>query len=120
MEQNDTLLRDKTQSFAIRVINAYKYLNTEKKEFALSEKLLVSGATIGAKVAAAQAAGSGSMFHTLMTDALTESAMTKYWIELLFNTGYIDKKISDSMSKDVDDIVGMISPIIRAFKLAGA
>lgn len=119
MEQNDSLLKDKAQSFAIRVINAYKYLNTEKKEFALSEKLLISGANIGAKIAAAQSVGAGALFYSLMTDALTEAAMTKYWIELLFSTGYIEKKVNESMGKDVDELVSMIHPIVKAFRLAG-
>ena len=36
MEQNPTY--EKTLSFAIRIVNVYKYLTGEKKEFIISKK----------------------------------------------------------------------------------
>ncbi len=39
---------NKTYQFAIRIVNAYKYLTEEKKEFVLSKQLLKSGTSIGA------------------------------------------------------------------------
>ena len=44
----DNLILDKSKAFAIRIINFYKHLNEEKREYILSKQLLRSGTSIGA------------------------------------------------------------------------
>ena len=44
---------EKSEDFAVRIINLYKYLTTEKREFVLSKQLLRSGTSIGANIAEA-------------------------------------------------------------------
>ena len=44
------IIQEKSFAFAIRIINLYKYLIAEKKEFVLSKQLLRSGTSIGANV----------------------------------------------------------------------
>lgn len=48
MEQN--VIVEKTKSFALRIINPYKYLVDDKKEHVLSKQILKSGTSIGANV----------------------------------------------------------------------
>ena len=36
----DNLILDKSKAFAIRIINLYKHLNEEKREYILSKQLL--------------------------------------------------------------------------------
>ena len=48
--KNDNIVQQKSFAFAIRIVNAYKYLSSEKKEFVLSKQLLRSGTSIGANV----------------------------------------------------------------------
>ena len=43
----------KAYDFAIRIVNAYKHLTEEKREFVLSKQLLKSGTSIGANIAEA-------------------------------------------------------------------
>ena len=50
---NNSLVYEKAYKFAIRVVNAYKYLQEDKKEFILSKQLLKSGTSIGANIAEA-------------------------------------------------------------------
>ena len=45
---NNSLVYDKAYKFAIRVVNAYKFLTESKKEYILSKQLLRSGTSIGA------------------------------------------------------------------------
>jgi four helix bundle protein len=54
----ENVLREKSYSFALRIVKAYKHLSTEKKEFVLSKQLLRSGTSIGANVAEANQAQS--------------------------------------------------------------
>lgn len=48
--KTNNIIQDKSFAFAIRIVNLYKYLVTEKKEFVLSKQLLRSGTSIGANV----------------------------------------------------------------------
>ncbi|GEJ44477.1 hypothetical protein CRS_10850 [Chryseobacterium sp. ON_d1] len=58
MSERRNVLKDKSFSFAIRIINLYKYLSTAKNEFILSKQLLRSGTAVGALVREAQNAES--------------------------------------------------------------
>ena len=44
--KTDNIVADKSKAFAVRIINLYKYLCDEKKEFVLSKQLLRSGTSI--------------------------------------------------------------------------
>ncbi|HEY0461621.1 MAG TPA: four helix bundle protein [Pyrinomonadaceae bacterium] len=44
----DNVLLDKSFAFAIRVVNAYKFLIEEKHEFVISKQFLRNGTSIGA------------------------------------------------------------------------
>lgn len=44
------IVKDKSFSFAIRIVKLYKCLCEEKKEFVLSKQILRSGTSIGAMV----------------------------------------------------------------------
>ncbi len=45
---------DKSFAFAVKIVNACKKLNSEKKEFVLSKQLLRSGTAIGALIRESQ------------------------------------------------------------------
>ena len=51
MDENN-VIKEKSKSFAIRIINLYKYLtiNASQKEYVLSKQVLRSGTSIGANV----------------------------------------------------------------------
>lgn len=50
MNEKKNIMKDKSFSFAIRIMNLYKHLYTVKKEFVLSKQLLRSGTSVGALV----------------------------------------------------------------------
>ena len=55
MEKKNVVL-DKSFDFAVRVVNLYKFLSGEKKEYVMSKQVLRSGTAIGALVREAQQA----------------------------------------------------------------
>ncbi len=81
----------KSKAFAIRIIKLYKYLNN-KKEFVLSKQLIKSGTSIGANVKEAIRGQSKPDFYAKMNIALKEASETEYWLELLYESDFIDKK----------------------------
>jgi len=46
----ENVIQQKSFEFAIRIVNTYKFLQIEKKEFVLSKQLLRSGTSIGANI----------------------------------------------------------------------
>ena len=43
-------LKEKSFNFAIRIVNLYRFLITEKKEYVMSKQLLKTGTAVGALV----------------------------------------------------------------------
>ena len=101
--------KNKSICFAIRVVNLYKYLREEKREFVMSKQLLRSGTSIGANLAEAECAISRKDFLSKVYIALKECAETLYWLELLCETDYLTSEQYWSMWKDCDEIRKMLS-----------
>ena len=106
----------KSKKFALRMINMYNYLCSEKKEFIMSKQLLKSGTSIGANIAEAECSISRKEFLSKMYIAFKECAETQYWLEILFESGYIDKKAFDSVMDDCREIKQMLSSITKTTK----
>lgn len=104
---------DKAYQFAIRVVNAYKHLCQEKKEFVLSKQLLRSGTSIGANIAEANGAISVAEFRAKMSIAYKECLETKYWLSLLKDTGYISQRAFESIHEDAEEISKMLWHIVK-------
>ena len=110
---NNSLVYEKSYKFAMRVVNAYKYLQEDKKEFILSKQLLKSGTSIGANVAEANGAISTADFSAKMSIAYKECLETKYWLSLLKDTGYLEQKAFESIYQDADEIGKILFSILK-------
>ena len=60
----ETLLKEKSFQFAIRIVNLYKYLKKEHNEYTLSQQLIRSATSIGAIIREAEHAESKKDFYT--------------------------------------------------------
>ena len=58
----DSLIEERSYAFALRVVNAYKYLTTVKGEHVMSKQLLRSGTSVGAMMHEAKFAQSRADF----------------------------------------------------------
>ena len=108
---------EKSEDFAVRVINLCKYLRHTKKEYVLSTQLLRSGTSIGANVAEAQRAQSRSDFLAKMSIALKEANETFYWLRLLYRTQYLTGREFESVSQDADELLRMITAICKTISV---
>lgn len=113
----DNVILEKSKLFAIRIINLYKFLSTEKKEFVLSKQVLRSGTSIGANVRESVNAQSDKDFISKMNIALKEANETEYWLELLIETEYIDAASGQSICDDCIEIEKILSSIVKTSKL---
>jgi four helix bundle protein len=79
----ESILREKSHSFALRIVKLYKFLIQEQKEFVLSKQVLRSGTSIGANIEEARHAQSKPDFVHKLSIAQKEGAETRYWLILL-------------------------------------
>mgnify|MGYP003442166482 FL=1 len=112
----DNVIVDKSKFFAIRIVNAYKYLTQEKCEFVMSKQLLRSGTSIGANVKEAIRGQSKPDFYSKLNIALKEASETEYWLEILYETEYIDKKLFDSINSDCQELIKLLVSITKTQK----
>lgn len=108
----------KSYAFAIRIINLYKLLTQEKKEFILSKQLLRSGTAIGALIKEAEHAQSKLDFLSKMNIALKEANETEYWLMLLKDTNYISEKEFISIANDASEILKVLISIVKTTKIS--
>jgi len=116
MDKSENIVKVKSFAFAIRIVKLYQHLRDKKKEFVISKQCLRSGASIGAMIREAEYAQSKPDFVNKLSIAIKESNETLYWLELLFQTDYIDKKQFDSLKADAEEILKLLTSIINTSK----
>ncbi len=111
----DSLIKDKTKDFALRIIKLYKYLTltADVKEYVLSKQVLRSGTSIGANVKEALRGQSRPDFRSKMSIALKEASETEYWLELLHESDYIDEKAYTSIINENIEIIKILTRIVK-------
>ena len=108
------VLYEKSYAFAVRVVKAYQFLSTEKREYVLSKQLLRCGTSIGANVTEANGAISDADFSAKMSIAYKECLETKYWLHLLHDTDFITPRMFKSMFDDADELGKMLFTTLRS------
>lgn len=112
----ENLIEQKSFQFAIKIINIYKYLCENAKEYTLSKQLLRSGTSSGANVKEDLRGQSKKDFLSKMNIALKEANETEYWIELLMETNYLDKNIHSLLLNDCKEICKILNSIVKSTK----
>jgi four helix bundle protein len=113
---SESIIKDKSFLFAKRVIKLYQYLTDKKKEFVLSKQILRSSTAVGALVREAQNAESKADFIHKLAIAQKECDKTIYWLELLTETGYLEKKEFESIGNEAAALLKMIRSAILTTK----
>ena len=113
----NSVVYQKAYAFAIRIVNAFKYLQREKYEFVLSKQLLRSGTSIGANIAEANGAISNADFSAKMSISYKESLETKYWLDLLRDTDYFDAKTHQSIWENADELSKILFSILKTSRI---
>jgi len=114
--KTNNILQDKSYLFAIRIVKLNQYLTGVKKEYVLSKQILRSGTSIGALVSESKFAQSTPDFINKLSISLKEANETYYWINLLKDTDYIDLKMFESLEKDINELLKLLTSIINTMK----
>ena len=109
----NNILADKAVSFAIRIVNCYKFLQNEKGEYIMSKQMMRSGTSIGANVYEGMQAQSKADFIGKLSISLKEASETSYWLTILHKTDFINSVMYESLKTDVDEIIRIIISSIK-------
>ena len=106
----------KSIDFAIKIIQLYKILVEEKREYVLSKQLLRSGTAIGALIREAEHAESKADFLHKMNIALKEANETSYWLFLLYKGDYISEPAFNEFNVDCLEVIRLLASIVKTTK----
>ncbi len=87
----DSVLRHKSKEFAKQIVFLCRDTKARAKESVMTNQLLRSATSIGANIHEAQYAQGKKDFISKLEIAQKECFETEYWLELLFETGYVEE-----------------------------
>jgi four helix bundle protein len=112
----ESILKEKSFLFAIKIVKMYKSLIYAQKEFVLSKQLLRSGTSVGAMIRESKNSESKADFQHKLAIAQKECDESLYWLDLLFKSGYITESEFNSTSSDAFELLKMIRSSIITSK----
>jgi hypothetical protein len=95
MPQKENIIKTKTEAYSTRIIKLYQYLQEKKHELVISKQILRSGTSIGANTAESRNAQSTPDFN---------------------GGEYLTRKQFDSMFDDNEEIIKLLTSIIKTMK----
>ena len=109
----DSIAKQKSTAFAIRIVRLYQYLRKEHQEYVMSKQILRSGTSIGANITEAIYGSSRKDFAAKLQIAEKEAAETLYWLELLNNCAYIPDQLYNSLRNDCTELLAILCASIQ-------
>jgi four helix bundle protein len=105
---------EKAIKFALRIVKLYRYLTDEKKEFVLSEQVLLSGTFIAKHVKAATVASSRQGFNSEMFKAMQMASDTELWLLLLTEGSRLEPEQYRSINDDCIEMIKLTASIAKS------
>ena len=104
----ESVLRNKAKELAKNIVVLCREIKQNSKESVLTNQLLRSGTSIGANIHEAQYAQGTADFISKFEIALKECHETEYWLELLYETNYLDEAKFKNLKNDCGSIRRML------------
>lgn len=105
---SESIIKNKSFLFAIRIVKLYQLLTSERKEYVMSKQLLRSGTSISATIREALNGESKADFIHKLFISQKECDESMYWLELLKATNYITEAEFESINQDASEILKSI------------
>jgi len=112
----ESILKQKTYAFALKVIQVYKQIVAEHKEYILSKQFLKSGTVPGALIREAEYGQSKPDFISKMSIALKEANECDYWTNLLKDSDYLSQETFENLQIDNKEIIYMLISSVKTAK----
>jgi four helix bundle protein len=110
---NSAELKQRTKSFALRVIKLIESLPNTKTADVIGRQLLRSATSVGANYRAACRARSNADFISKMGMVEEEADESLYWMELLIGCGLVTEKKLNELMKEGDELLAITITSIK-------
>jgi four helix bundle protein len=114
--ENTCDLRDRTKSFALRVIEMYSTLPKSSPAQVLGNRVLRSGTSVGANYREAWRARSRAEFISKLGDYLKELDKTAYWLELLAESGIVPPNNLNGLRDECNQLIAIFTASVKTSK----
>lgn len=115
MIEKPNLVRDKSYAFAISIVHFHRLL-LSKREYVIAKQILKSGTSIGANIREALQAESRKDFISKLSISLKEAHETVFWLELVRDTNIIEKNNSLGLLVKANEVIRILTSIIKSTK----
>ena|ERR1017187_4589893 len=112
----ESILREKSFKFAVRILKLHKHFVEVKKEFTLTKQIYRSRTSIGANVEESTQAESRADFIHKLSIANKEAFETHYWIRLFREGEVLTPAEADSLLKDCEELLRLLTASIKTAK----
>lgn len=106
-------LRERTKTFALRIIKLYAALPKTTEAQVLGKQLIRSGTSVGANYREAYRARSDAEFIAKMGDCRKELDETLYWLELLVESTIMPTEKLSALLDETNQLLAIFTTIIK-------
>ena len=109
-------LKERTRSFALRVIRLTEALPKGRTADVIGKQLLRSGTSVGANYRAACRPKSSADFIAKMSIVEEEADESIYWMELLIESGLMNQERMEELLKEANELLAIVVASIKTAK----
>jgi four helix bundle protein len=106
----------RTKCFALRIIRLYSALPKSTEAQVIGKQVLRSGTSVGAHVSEGKRSRSNSEMISKTEGALQELEETRYWLELLSESGIVKTDRLADLMKETDEIMAILVASAKTLK----
>ncbi len=118
MDKNDLKLR--TKRFALKIIDFSNSIPLSKQGKVIEGQIIRSGTSVGSNYRSTCSSKSRRDFINKLSIVLEEIDETKYWLELLEESGTVPKETIAPIYDEASQIMAIIVASLKTAKLNGA
>ncbi|HMS35151.1 MAG TPA: four helix bundle protein [Ignavibacteria bacterium] len=110
-KMKDSIVKNKSYKFSLKIIKLYLYLKNEKKEYQLSKQILRSGTSICANIEEALGGQSRKDFLSKISISYKEARETNYWLRLLRDSQLLEESMFTELNSDSEELLRILGKI---------
>lgn len=115
-KEKENIVQIKSYNFSLRIVKLYYYLVERNKEYVIAKQILKSGTSIGANIEEAIGGFSKKDFIHKIQISYKEARETIYWLKLMKDSGLLEEDMAESLIKDCEEILKIITSILKTAK----
>ena len=113
---NENELKDRTKSFAIRIINLVNTLPKSQPGVVVANQLLRSGTSVGANYRSACRARSHADFISKLGIVLEEADESLYWMEIIVEANLLEQKRMVEIMLEANELIAIFTTSLKTSK----